>query len=91
MNILKTIPITPFEAVLGANISVPTLQGNISLKIAPNTRNGQKIRLSGCGIEQNKQVGDMIVTVEIQIPKNLSDEEISLYKRLAEISTSSVR
>ena len=91
LNILKTIPITPFEAVLGANISVPTLKGNISLKIAPNTRNGQKIRLSGCGIEQNKQVGDMIVTVEIQIPKNLSDEEISLYKRLAEISTSSVR
>ena len=91
LNILKTIPVTPFEAVLGASISVPTLNGNVSLKIAPNTRNGQKIRLSGCGIKQNKQIGDMIVTVEIQIPKNLSEEEISLYKRLAEISTSSVR
>lgn len=91
LNILKTIPITPFEAVLGANIVIPTLTGNVSLKIAPNTRNGQKIRLSGCGIEQNNKVGDMIVTVEIQIPKNLSQEEINLYKRLAEISTSTVR
>ena len=91
LNILKTVPITPFEAVLGANIVIPTLTGNVSLKIAPNTRNGQKIRLSGCGIEQNNKIGDMIVTVEIQIPKNLSDEEISLYKRLAEISTSTVR
>lgn len=91
LNILKTIPITPFEAVLGANIAIPTLTGNVSLKIAPNTRNGQKIRLSGCGIEQNNKVGDMIVTVEIQIPKNLSEEEINLYKRLAEISTSTVR
>ena len=91
LNILKTIPITPFEAVLGANITIPTLTGNVSLKIAPNTRNGQKIRLSGCGIEQNDKVGDMIVTVEIQIPKSLSEEEIDLYKRLAEISTGSVR
>ena len=91
VNILKTVPITPFEAVLGANITIPTLTGNVSLKIAPNTRNGQKIRLSGCGIEQNDKVGDMIVTVEIQIPKSLSEEEIDLYKRLAEISTSSVR
>lgn len=91
LNILKTVPVTPFEAVLGANIVIPTLTGNVSLKIAPNTRNGQKIRLSGCGIEQNNKFGDMIVTVEIQIPKNLSEEEINLYKRLAEISTSTVR
>lgn len=86
LNILKTVQITPYEAVLGADVSVPTLLGNISMKIAPNTRNGQKIRLSGCGITQNNKVGDMIVTVEIQIPQNLSDEEISLYKRLQEIA-----
>ena len=36
LNILKTVPITPFEAVLGANITIPTLTGNVSLKIAPN-------------------------------------------------------
>lgn len=91
LNILKSIAITPYEAVLGANITVPTLKGNVSLKIAPNTRSGQKIRLSNCGIEQNNKVGDMIVTVEIQIPKNLTDEEISLYKRLQEISGENIR
>ena len=93
LNILKTIYITPSEAVLGGQVSVSTLAGNVSLKISPNTRSGQKIRLSGCGISQNNKVGDMIVTVEIQIPKNLSSEEINLYKRLQEISsvTSSIR
>ena len=91
LNILKTLPITPYEAVLGANISVPTMKGNVSLKIAPNTQNGQKIRLSGCGIMQNNKVGDMIVTVEIQIPKTITNEEISLYKRLQEISSSTIR
>ncbi len=91
LNILKTIPVTPFEAVLGAEIKIPTIKGNVALKIAPKTRSGQKIRLSGCGIEQNNKIGDMIVTIEIQIPKDLSTEEISLYKKLQEISNHNVR
>ena len=91
LNILKTIPITPYEAVLGANIKVATLKGNVILKIAPNTQNKQKIRLAGCGIVQNNVVGDMIVTVEIEIPKNLSPAEIELYKKLEEISTQNIR
>ena len=91
LNILKTIQITPFEAVLGAEIKIPTMQGNVALKIAPNTRSGQKIRLSGCGIKQNNKIGDMIVIIEIQIPKDLSSEEISLYKKLQEISNHNIR
>lgn len=91
LNILKTIPITPFEAVLGTNLKISTLNGNLNVKIAPNTQNGQKIRLAGCGIVQNNHVGDMIITVEIKISKNLSNEEISLYKKLAEISKDNIR
>ena len=91
LNILKTIPIAPYEAALGAEITIPTLKGNVSFKIAPNTQNGQKIRLSGCGIVQNNKVGDMIVTVEIQIPKSLTQEEINLYQKLREISSGRVR
>ena len=91
LNILKTVAITPFEAVLGASISIPTIQGNVSLKINPNTQNGQKVRLSGCGIQDGNKTGDMIVTLEIQIPKSLTDEEVELYKRLQEISSSKVR
>ena len=91
LNILKTIPITPYEAVLGADIQISTLSGNINLKIAPKTQNGQKFRLAGCGIVQNEKVGDMIVTVEIKIPDIISEEEISLYEKIKEISSSNVR
>lgn len=91
LNILKTVPITPFEAVLGANVKISTLNGNVNIKIAPNTQNGQKIRLAGCGIVQNEKVGDMIITLEIRIPKDLTLEEIELYKKLEKISTSNIR
>lgn len=91
LNILKTIPITPYEAVLGAKINVSTINGNVSINIAPHTQNGQKIRLSGCGIVQNDKIGDMIITVEIRIPKNISQEEINLYKKLEEISSGNIR
>ena len=90
-NILKTVTLAPYEAVLGGNITVKVPDGNITVKISPNTQNGQKIRLSGCGINVNGKIGDMILTVEIQIPKNLSNQEIELYKRLQEISSQNVR
>ena len=91
LNILKTIPITPFEAVLGAEINIKTINGDYSFNIAPDTQNGQKIRLAGCGIVQNDKVGDMIITVEIKIPRNLSIEERNLYQKLKEISSNNVR
>lgn len=91
LNIFKTIPITPFEAVLGGNIKVESINGSFNIKIAPNTQNGQKIRVSGAGIVQNNKIGDMIITVEIRIPKKLTEEEIGLYKKLAEISSSNIR
>ena len=76
---------------MGADITVSTLKGNVSVKIAPNTQNGQKIRLNGCGIENHHNVGDMIITVIIQIPKTLTNEEIELYKKLRSVSSSTVR
>lgn len=91
LNILKTIAISPYEAVLGTEIKISTLTGNINVKIAHNTQNGQKIRLAGCGIVQNNKIGDMILTVEIRIPRDLTDEEINLYKKLREISSSNIR
>ena len=90
-NIIKHISLTPYEAVLGGNISVKTFNGNINVKISPNTQNGQKIRLNGCGINVNGKTGDMILIAEIQIPQNLSESEIELYKKLREISSQNVR
>lgn len=91
LNILKTITIAPFEAVLGADIKVSVNDAIYNVKIAPKTQNGQKIRLAGCGLVQNGKFGDMILTVEIQIPKNLTPEEFELYKKLSNISKESIR
>lgn len=90
LNIFKTITIAPHEAVLGTSIQLNTINGNINFKIAPNTQNGQKIRLAKCGITENNLTGDMILTVEIKIPKNLSEEEIKLYRQLEKISQNNV-
>ena len=90
-NILKNLVIEPCDAVLGGHVSVKTPSGNITIKISPNTQSGQKIRLSGCGIDVNGKVGDMILTVEIQIPKNITNEEMELYKRLKELSLQNLR
>ena len=87
LNILKNLEIAPYEAVLGTTITVDTMQGNVSVSISPNTKNGQKIRLKGCGINSGNKTGDMIVTLSIQIPEKLSNEEIELYKRLQAISS----
>lgn len=91
LNIFKSVNIAPYEAVLGEEISLMTPKGSVLLKISPNTASGQKIRLKGCGIEQNGQTGDMIVTVQIQIPSKHTAEEIELYKKLKEISSERVR
>ena len=91
LNIIKTIFIQPFEAVLGTMVEVKTMNGCYNVKIPQNTQNGQKIRLTGCGIVQNEKVGDMIIVVEIRIPKSLSGEEINLYKTLAKISSHNIR
>lgn len=92
-NVVCEIPITPFEAVLGANIDVPTLCGSVSMKIPANTSTGQKFRLSGQGIEdkKTKKKGDQIVTVKIEVPKELSSEEIKLYEQLKNLSKSKIR
>ena len=89
-NVLCEIPITPFEAVLGANIEVPTLSGNVSMKIPPYTTTGQKFRLSQQGTGKNKK-GDQIVTVKIVVPKEMTEKELELYEQLKLISKHNVR
>jgi len=90
-NALCTIPITPYEAVLGASIEIPTPTGKVSMKILPNTHSGQKFRLAGQGLAYNGKTGDMIVTVTIEIPKTLSREEIKLYEKLRDTTKTDIR
>jgi DnaJ-class molecular chaperone len=76
-NILYTLALTPFEAALGTEAEIPTFNGNIMLKIPPNTNAGHVFHLAG---ENGK--GDMIVMVSIEIPPYLSQDEIKLYEKL---------
>ena len=90
-NIIFKVPITPFEAVLGGNISIPSFDGNLSLKIPAKTHSGQKFRLAGQGIKQNGKIGDMIIITDIEIPSSLSDDEIRLYEKLKKLSVQNLR
>ena len=82
LNILQTVPVEPYEAVLGCKINVKTTDGHVSMKLMSGTMNGQKYRLAKQGLEKDGQKGDMIITISIEIPKNLSKEEVILYEKL---------
>ena len=88
-NILYNVPITPYEAVLGGDIVIPSFEGNVKLKIPAGTSSGQKFRLKGQGLKKGNKSGDMIVTVSIEIPKHLSDDEVKLYEKLKKLSANS--
>lgn len=87
-NVHYNVPIEPFEAVLGTTLSLKTLEGNILIKIPPRTKSGQKFR-----IQQNVQgkICDIFVTVHIEIPAYLSDDEIRLYEKLKKLSNTNLR
>ena len=73
-------------AVLGGKAKVPTLTGPVNLTIPAGTQGGQTIRLRGKGMprlrSQNQQ-GDLLATIQIHIPQNLSEQEQTLYQQLA--------
>ncbi len=90
-NLLCEVLISPFEAVLGGDIKVPSLSGYVRLSLPPLTKSGQVFRISSQGVKKNNFVGDIIVTVKIQIPDKLSDEEIDLYAKLKKLSCENLR
>jgi curved DNA-binding protein len=83
-NLIYDAELAPWEAVLGANISVPTLDGRVNIKIPPGTQNGQKLRVRGRGLTQRAGGnGDLIVVARIEVPQNVSEAERKLWEQLA--------
>lgn len=76
------VPITFTEAALGANITVPTLDGTVTLKIPEGTPSGRRFRVSGKGVATSKGHGDLIVTVTVVVPTDLDDEQRALLEKL---------
>jgi len=76
--------LAPWEAVLGASISVPTLDGRVNIKIPPGTQNGQKLRVRGRGLPQRAGAnGDLMVVARVEVPQKISDGERKLWEQLA--------
>lgn len=87
-DLFLDLPVTPWEAALGAEIDVPTLDGAVRMKIPAGTPAGRKLRLGGRGLPKPKEgAGDLYVIVQIATPTELNDAEKALYKQLAEAST----
>lgn len=82
-DVYETIPITPWEAALGARIKIPTPSGLLEVKIPPNASNGQKLRLKGQGIP-SKVAGDLYIELSITLPKADSAQAKALYEEMAE-------
>jgi curved DNA-binding protein len=82
-DIHLTLPITPWEAALGASLTVPTLGGNVQLKIPPGSQGGKKLRLKGKGLSTDKHQGDQIVTLHIVVPEPKTEEQRQLYAAMA--------
>lgn len=85
-DVAKTVEITPSQAVLGANIDVQTLHGKVAIKIPPKTNTGKILRLKELGLPQKSgDYGNLNLKIQINIPKNLTQKEIDLYKALKEL------
>jgi len=82
-DILITVPITPWEAALGASITVPTVGSKVTLKVPKGTSSGRKLRLKGKGLP-GKKPGDQLVVLQIVMPEQHSEDSEALYRELAE-------
>lgn len=88
-DVYLTVPLAPYEAVLGAEAVIPTLSGGkISVKVPAGAKAGQKIRIAGKGFPNKKgAAGDMYLVISIVVPPAPTEEEKELYKKLSEVST----
>jgi len=83
-NLIYEAELAPWEAVLGAEISVPALDGRVNIKIPPGTQSGQKLRVRGRGLPTHGGVrGDLLVVTQIAVPARVSDAERKLWEQLA--------
>lgn len=83
------LDLAPWEAVLGAEVIVPTLDGSIKLRVPAGSENGQSLRVRGRGLPKGKSAerGDFFVKLQIVLPTKLSDAERTLWEQLRSAST----
>lgn len=88
-DLYTTIPVDLFTAVLGGEVRVPTLEGDVLLKVPAGTQNGRMFRLRGKGMPRLRKPderGDLLAKVEVQLPTHLTAEQRRLFEELRRIS-----
>lgn len=89
-NLYATVDLDLYSAILGGDITVDTFDGKVKLKVAAGTQNGTQIKLKGKGFpiyKKEKEFGDLYITYQVQIPKNISEKEKELFKQLSNLKT----
>ena len=81
------------EATLGTTVTVPTLDGPVTVRVPPGTASGKTLRVRGrgvsAGVSKNGKPGDLLVKIEVSVPTNLTDEQRSAVENLAAVSDAS--
>lgn len=89
-NLYANVDLDLYRAILGGDITIDTLDGQVKLKVAPGTQNGTKVKLKGKGFpvyKKEDQFGDLYITYEIKIPTGLSEKEKELFTELSKLRT----
>ncbi len=88
-DLYTDLPITPWEAALGAKVPVPTLEGPVTLTVPAGSQSGSKLRLRGKGLPTKKsgERADLYARLQVRVPDDLTDRERELFEELAEASS----
>jgi len=86
LRVLYQLDLTPADAALGCQAVVPTLRGQVRLRVPAGSSSGRLLRLRGRGLEDGERVGDQLVEVRIVVPEDLDGAEEALYGRLRQLA-----
>jgi curved DNA-binding protein len=85
-DLIHEVRIAPWQAVLGTELTIPTLEGNVRLKVPPGTQPGQRFRLRERGLPSSSgKRGDLYAEVQIAVPKKVTDREKEIWSELARL------
>lgn len=87
-DLYATVGMSLYTAILGGKLEVPTLDGKVAITVPPESENGKKIRLKGKGMpayKKKNQYGNLYITLQVELPGNLSEKERQLFQQLAEL------
>lgn len=87
-DLFYDVDLAPWEAVLGSDVSIPTLEKPVNIKMPAGSQNGQRLRVRGRGLPiRGGGAGDLYVVIRIVVPQKISDRERALWQQISQEST----